>query len=212
MSDQKITQSTMARFIKLIFLTAILLLSQVAHSQSFVEGKHYSIVEGASQLSRPKEIVEYFSFSCPGCYAMEPHIKTMQQQLPALNLRRVHLPFGGRKAGLSQKAFVLLELLNGSQHHQSVFDRIHVQNNVFNTQQELIDYFQELGYDKTQVKHALNSFSADTMLRKMNNETKKKGIGLAPTIIVNGKYQVNVKAVYAGTSLAALVEYLYDLP
>lgn len=190
----------------------ISLLSPFADSQSFVEGRHYSIVDNATQLSTSKEVVEYFSFSCPGCYAMEPHINTLQQQLPALSLRRVHLPFGGRKAGFSQQAFVLMELLKGSQHHQRVFERIHLQNNVFNNQQELIDFFQSLGYDELAVKQTLNSFATDNMLRKMNNEAKKKSIKLVPTIIVNGKYQVNVKAIYSGTSLAMLVEYLSGLP
>ena len=204
--------STMSVVLKLVVLSAIILLCPLAHSQSFVEGTHYSIVDGANQPGSAKEIVEYFSYSCPGCNALEPHIKALQQQLPTLSLRRVHLPFGGRKADISQEAFVLMKLLSATQHHQKVFDRIHVQQNVFNNQQELIDFFVNLDYDELRVKQALNSFAADTMLRKMNQEANKQGILLVPTIIVNRKYQVNLKAVYSGTSLAALLEYLYSLP
>ena len=202
----------MKLILKTVLFAATLLLSTQAHSQGFIEGTHYSIVDGAKQLSKQQETVEYFSFSCPGCYAMEPYVKGLQAELASINLRRVHLPFGGRKAKLSQKAFVLMELLNATQHHDAIFNRIHLQKNLFDTEQELIEFFQSLGYDEIELTTALNSFTADSMLRTMNNEARKNNIKSVPTIIVNGKYQVNSRAIYSGARLSALIEYLDGLP
>ena len=202
----------MKLILKTIAFSATLLLSTFAHSQSFKEGTHYSIANGAKRLSKQQEAVEYFSFSCPGCYAMEPYIKALHEELPSINVRRVHLPFGGRKAKLSQKAFVLMQLLNAPQHHDAIFNRIHQQKNLFDNEQELISFFQELGHDELELTTALNSFSADSMLRTMNKEARKNFIQSVPTIIVNGKYKVNSRAIYSGTSLSALIKYLNSLP
>jgi thiol:disulfide interchange protein DsbA len=143
---------------------------------------------------------------------MEAHIHTLEHALPSLNLRRVHLPFGGRKANISQKAFVLMELLDANQYYQDVFNRIHLDSKGFNDQQELVSFFQDLGYGKLEIINELNSFSADSMLRKMNNEAKNNKINSVPTIIVNGKYQVNAQAIFSGLNLAKLIEYLNGLP
>lgn len=143
---------------------------------------------------------------------MEPHINVLKKQQPTLKLRRVHLPFGGPNAKLSQKAFALMELLNAEKHHASVFNRIHIQKNPFNNQQELIDFFETLGYDKLKVSGILSSFSTDTMIRKMNLESKKNNIRTVPTIIVNGKYQVNTRSVFSGANLTSLIEFLDGLP
>ena len=198
--------------VKVVLFCLALMLTHQALSQSFIEGTHYSIVESSKPPSKNKETVEYFSFSCPGCFAMEAHIGPLKAALPSLTLRRVHLPFGGRNAKLSQKAFVLIELLNANQHHQDVFNRIHLQNKAFNDEPELIAFFQTLGYDELEITKALNSFSADTLVRKMNNEAINYKVRTVPTIIVNGKYRVDVNAVFSGTDLTALIKYLNRLP
>jgi thiol:disulfide interchange protein DsbA len=116
-------------------------LSNQALAQDFIEGTHYSIIELAKQSSNSKEAVEYFSFSCPGCFAMENYIRPLHKALPSKEVRRVHMPFGGRNAKLSQKAFVLMELLDATQHHQDVFNRIHLQKKTFNDEQEIVTFF-----------------------------------------------------------------------
>jgi len=199
----------------LVFCAAILLTSQAypqAVAQHFIEGTHYSNVKGTSRAANSNETIEYFSFSCPGCYVMETHIQTLEHALPSLNLRRVHLPFGGRKAKISQKAFVLMELLNAKQYYQDVFNYIHLDNGAFNNEQELVTFFQGLGYKKLDITNTLSSFSANTMLRKMNNEAIRNKIASVPTIIVNGKYQVNSQAIFSGVNLAELIQYLNSLP
>jgi len=216
MTTFTVINSQLFRFLKsalrVVYVYGLFTLSNLAYSQSFVEGTHFSIIDDVSQGTPNNETVEYFSFSCPGCYAMEPHIQALKERLPSQTLRRVHTPFGGKNAKLSQVAFVLIELLNAEQHSQTVFERIHRQRNAFDSNEEIIDFFQSLGYKKDEIVSTMDSFAADTMLRKMNLETKRNRIRTVPTIIVNGKYQINAGAVYDGTNLVALVDYLQDLP
>lgn len=202
--------------IKIILLCIGLSASQLGLSQGFSEGTHYSIVEkprsiGASESQGPPTMVEYFSFSCPGCYAIEPSIKALLKDLPSIKLERVHMPFGGQKAKLSQKVFALMELLGAAEHKDAIFNRIHVKRNDFSSDDEIIGYFEELGYEKTKVQQTLGSFSADTLIRKMNKEAVKQKITSVPTLIVNGQYQVNIRALATTGNLSSLVRYLHSL-
>ena len=201
----------MKRNLKTIVCIIFLIFSQLVLAQDFVEGTHYSVIKGSKPSLNSKEVVEYFSFSCPGCFAMEPHIKLLEKNLPSNQLRRVHLPFGGKNAKLSQQAFVLLKLLNGEKYHDHIFNRIHVDKNVFNDQGELIGFFENLGYTRSLVESYLSSFAADTLVRSMNLEARNNQIRLAPSIIVNGKYLVDTRAVYSGANLVDLVSYLSAL-
>ena len=181
-----------------------------AQSKSFVEGTHYSVIEQAT-FSEPSEVVEFFSFSCPGCYAMEPLVKSMQAALPEINLRRVHMPYGGRKAKQSQKVFVLMTLLHAEQYKDAIFKRIHSQQDLFDSDKEIIGYFVSLGYERRKVEQLFRSFSADTKLRQMNKEGINRKVQSVPSFIVNGRYQVILSAVASGDDFTQLIDYLNRL-
>lgn len=187
--------------------------AQLALSQSFEEGKHYTVLEQSNSVSEPlkNDVVEYFSFSCPGCFALEPSIMALVNQQPSLNVRRVHMPFGGRNAKFSQKAFVLMELLNAQKHKDAIFTRIHVQRDLFDSDADIIGFFQNLGYERELLTQTMGSFTADTLIRKMNKEGSKKKIKSVPTIVVNGKYMVNIRSLRSSNQLPALVNYLNSL-
>jgi len=196
-------------------LVALFLLSLTigANAQNFVEGTHYEVINTAKSLrteSDKYEIVEYFSFSCPGCYGIEPSIKAVLKSLPDVNVRRVHMPFGGRAAKNSQKVFALLETLDAGKHKDAVFVRIHRDQNPFDSDKEIVQFFESLGYEAKKIESALSSFSLDMLIRTMNNEAKKMRISSVPTIIIDGKYQVIVRQVNTGADLVALTRFLRD--
>ncbi len=201
----------------LIFaFAALIAASQNSFSQSFSEGTHYSIIEKPSSASKDKKtdspsVVEYFSFSCPGCYAVEPSMKALIKRQPAANVKRIHMPFGGQKAKYSQKVFVAMTMLKADEHKDAIFSRIHVNRNLFNSDKEIVDFFTDLGYEKTEVEQTVNSFASDSMIRKMNKAAAAQKIVSVPTIIVNGKYQINVRALANANTLTLLVNHLHGL-
>lgn len=201
------------RFFKVGTIVCLAFTAQLAHSQSFDEGKHYTVIEQQQSLSEQQknEVVEYFSFSCPGCFTLEPSISALTNQQPSLNFRRVHMPFGGRKAKFSQKAFVLMELLKAQKHKDAIFKRLHVKRDLFDSDDEIITFFESLGYEPKLLKQTLESFTADTMTRTMNKEAMKMQIKSVPTVIVNGKYMVNIRSLSSTNQLPALVSYLNSL-
>lgn len=198
------------------FLLLVFMFAQSSHAQTFVEGEHYSIVQvnAANPASKGESpsVVEYFSFACPGCYSMEPSIITLKKVVPELNLRRVHMPFGGANAKYAQKVFVLMQLLDAHQYKDAIFRRIHVARNSFNSDKEVVQFYTELGFESSRVEALLKSFSADGMIRKMNKDAVKYKVKSVPTIIVNDKYQINLGALPQSNSLVGIVNYLHSLP
>jgi len=181
-----------------------------AHAQQFIEDIHYSVIDSAIASSE-NQVVEYFSFSCPGCYALEPTLSELLKLRPELNFERVHMPFGGRFAKYSQKAFVVMSLLDAMEHKSAVFSRIHSQRNPFDSDSEVISFFVDLGYQAALVEETLNSFSADTMIRKMTKRGVDLKVRTVPSLVVNDKYLISMREVGSISNLIELVDYLYKL-
>jgi len=204
------------KLVSTFVFAAFLMTSFASSAQIYQEGQHYNVVainanKPASKSEHPL-VTEYFSFSCPGCYAMESSLVNLTKVFDGLELKRVHMPFGGQNAKYSQKAFVLMELLAAQEHKDAIFRRIHVSRNPFNSNDEIVGFYSELGYEKQQVESLLNSFSADGMIRKMNKDAVKYKVKSVPTIIVNDKYEVNIRALPQTNSLLGIVQYLHTLP
>lgn len=192
-----------------LFVVGVLI-SQAINAQGFEKGLHYTVIKGA-EVSEKKEVVEYFSFSCPGCFAFEPNMKALIKQRPEVNLRRVHLPFGGSKAKFSQKVFAVMQLLDAQNHKDATFNRIHIKRDTFDSDAEVISFFEELGYESKLIEGHLKSFTADSLIRKMNSEAAKKQVKSVPTIIVNGKYKVENRSLNSSDQFLAVVSFLYSL-
>lgn len=199
-----------------VSIVLILIVSMTAQSQGYDEGVHYTIIDqhqGGLQKrgAGDNEVVEYFSFSCAGCYSFESSISALLRTQPSTNFRRVHMPFGGPKAKFSQKAFALIVLLNATKHKDTIFNRIHVERNLFDSDKEIIGFFQKLGYERTLIDQTMQSFTADALIRKMNKEASKLKISSVPSVIVNGKYMINVRSLESTQDLALVVSYLNSL-
>lgn len=193
---------------KYIFITTILLFSQNSLSEKFKEGVHYTVLNNTQS---EQGVVEYFSFSCPACFAIEPYISELEETLPSSQLRRIHVRFGGPEAQLSQQAFVLLELLGEDHYSAEIFARIHKKRDPFDTEEELIGFFKEKGHRPEKIENLLHSFSSEILLKKMNTETQKSRITQIPTIIIDGKYKINNQAIHSGIDLTGLLEHLNTL-
>jgi len=190
-----------------LILALLLMNPLTALAQGFVEGTHYSIIS-EPPIASEEGVVEYFSFSCPGCFALEPNITGLVSQQPELNFQRVHMPFGGGNAKVSQKVFALMESLDAVKHKDAVFSHIHVTRKGFRSDQDIVDFFQGLGYERSLVEKTINSFAVDAKIRNMNMKGSKMKIRTVPTIVVNGKYQINVALIRSSTYLSELVDFL----
>lgn len=194
----------------LILFLALILTTISAHSQPFIEDTHYSLL--SHNISPPTtRLVEYFSFSCPGCYALEPIIVALRKSQPEITFQRIHMPFGGRKAKLSQKVFALLRLLHAEEHEDKVFFRIHNRHDLFDNDDEILDFFSNLGYDREKTRKLLHSFALDNLIRTMNKQAVNSKIRSVPSLVMNGKYLINLSKLSSMAELEELLNHLETL-
>ena len=72
-------------------LSVLLMLAMPSFAQSlYEEGLHYEVINKTA--TKTKQLEEYFSYGCPGCYRMEPVIKELKKSLPAeIKFKKIHV-------------------------------------------------------------------------------------------------------------------------
>ena len=94
------------------------------------------------------EVLEFFLYSCPHCYAFDPALRDWQKTLPPdVVFRRVHGGFNA-VSKLLQKLFFTIEAMGlvGTL-HERVFAAIHVNRVDFDSEDAIMNLVKGLGVD-----------------------------------------------------------------
>jgi len=203
-------------------LTSFLLLSSAFVSAAdFVKGTHYNelSIPIHTNLNSAKEVSEFFSFYCPGCYRLEPIIGALKAKLPDnVRLIKNHIEgMPGRDVAIEKalsKAILTAKLLNIEEEiTEAIFKYIHVSRANFSTKKDIKNVFLLQGVDGQRFDEVFDSFGVQTGASKMNKERdilRKQGITSVPTVIINGKYKVETGAIESKEQYIELVLYLLN--
>jgi len=155
------------------------------------------------------EVVEIFLYTCPHCYAFEPHLKRWLQTLPKdLDFSQVPAVFGERgillaKAHYAAEALGILEPV-----HQALYQAIHDQNRDMNSEQVLMRLFAQFKVSEADFRNTFNSFSVDTKVRRAKLLTTNYGISGVPSIVINGKYRLSSGQAGGYAKMFEVINYL----
>jgi len=192
-----------------ILFLGLILLPLAAQSADFKEGKNYKII---SQTATEKpEVSEYFSFYCGHCRAFEPIMKELKTNLlEGVTLKKNHVNFLGGEMGTAlTNAYAAAEILQVEDKFTDlVFDHLQVQRKKINGEEDILDIFEQAGVDRKEAQAALHSFTVIGIASQMKRNTEKAAIRGVPTVIVNGKYEINRGSVKDTKDFIALVNYL----
>ena len=182
----------------------------------FVEGKDYAALKTPVSLPRSGrvEVVEFFWYGCPHCFAFEPVLEPWAAQLPPdVHFRRVAYGFDEALREVHQRVYYTWEALDvvGTMHTRT-FERFHTQHKPINTEADMLAFAGESGLDVAKVKAAWNGFSMPVKLRQVRDFCESYGVDFVPQIGVQGRYLTapsmagdGPKALAATDSLIALV-------
>ncbi len=157
-----------------------------------VEGKHYVRLSQALPSAPGKiEVVEFFFYKCPHCYAFDPLLEAWVHQLPAdVSFRRVPV---GQQAMLKlhQRMFYALEAMGAlsQQVHAGIFNAFHRQNVDANDDAGVLALVGKLGVDAAKFKEAFNSFGVQTRLTQGNKLAEACGVDTVPALVVAGRWR-----------------------
>lgn len=198
---------------KIMLSIAATFLATGALAADFAAGTHYEVV--GESATAEDEVRLYFSYNCGFCNTFDPTFEVMEEMLheqgSEVAVERTHVDFVGRNGkdmtwARSMGALLGVEDKTGP----LIFNAIHVEKNSL-TRDEVRDIFVSVGVDAETFDSTAKSFALAGLESKQRKEAVDAGIRGVPTVIINGKYQVDRRNVSTAEDFAELVEYLAAL-
>lgn len=174
-----------------LLLLAVSTLSYAEQPNPPQQGPGYQTLSPAqpTQDKTKVEVVEFFWYGCPHCYAFEPILDKWLKTLPK------NVVFIRQPAAFSEvwekhaRAYFVAEALNVvDKVHNDFFDAIQNKRQALETEEDLAKFFVAHGVKEAAFHDAYKSFGVDAKLRQAKVMAPRYGITGVPTMIVNGKY------------------------
>lgn len=156
------------------------------------------------------EIAEVFSYRCVHCAEFQPSVNAWKKSLPT-DVRWEYVPavFGGSWDDFARAFFAAQVLGVQPRTHDLVFKAIFVDQSVkTGSLDEIADMYAKFGVDRTKFLATMKSFGVTAKLNRAKQFALRTGITATPTIIVNGKYRVNVTTDRGFPGMLSAVNYL----
>ena len=156
------------------------------------------------------EVIEFFWYGCPHCYAFEPTITPWIKTLPDyVMFHRVPAVFNDSWAPHAKLYYALEALGETERLHKAVFDAIHQDKQTLGTEAAIADFLEKHGIARKKFADAFNSFSVQSKLQrslKLQAAYKIEGV---PAMGIDGRY-MTANTLVGGSHLAVLpvVDYL----
>lgn len=187
-----------------------LLLALQLNAQSFEEGTHYTLIDGAmpTAAGAPVEIVEVFSYSCGHCYSFEPIIETYKKNLPdGVVFKQMHIKWDKVTENLS-RAFYTSQALNNEAAHQNIFKAIHVDRKKVQFPEDFEGIFVAAGTDAETFNKTFNSFGVTSKVKRADKLIREYRVDSTPQLIVGGRYKIQAKSNISHQQMVEIADFL----
>lgn len=186
--------------------------SASASAAAPVAGKDYKVMQNPQPTSAPAgkvEVIEFFWYGCPHCYAFEPTLEAwVKQQGDKIAFKRVPVAFRDDFIPHTKLYYTLVSLGLADKLTPVVFDEIHKQHDYLLTPQAQADFLAKQGVDKQKFMAAYNSFSVQGETKQAADLLKSYNIDGVPTLVVAGKYKTGTDYTNSLPGTATVLDYL----
>jgi thiol:disulfide interchange protein DsbA len=138
---------------------------------------------------RKVEVIEFFAYYCPHCYAFEPRLAAwVKRQGDNIVFKRVHVP---RDANVlpQQRLFFTLEAMGLlEQYHDKVFAAMHVERLRLNSDEQVFDWIAKNGIDRAAFIDTYRSFGIQQRLRRADAMMDAYHIDRWPVVAIGGRW------------------------
>jgi len=182
------------------------------------EGVNYTRLVPAQPTSAPTgqvEVLEFFWYACPHCYAIDPLVESWKKTKPAyISFSRVHVMWNEAHRSLARLYYTLDSMGKLDQLHGDVFKEIHVNgnplvaadpNNAAESERIQTAFVTKHGISESDFKKAYHSFGVETALQRADEMVQRYRIEGVPTFVINGKYVADVRSADGQERLLSLV-------
>jgi protein dithiol oxidoreductase (disulfide-forming) len=180
-----------------------------------VEGTHYSRLAQPVPVSVPAgkvEVIEFFSYGCPHCYALEPTLEQWAKRLPPdVVFKRVPVGFNALYENY-QKIFYALEAMGQQeQMHQKVFNAIHQQRLRLDKEADIAAFMTANGLDGAKFIELYKSFSVQSKAKQAQQLSNAYKIDGVPAMAVQGRYTTSGSQAGSNERALAVTDALVQL-
>lgn len=135
------------------------------------------------------EVVEFFAYYCPHCYAFEPLLHAwVKKQGDNIVFKRVHVP-GGASVLPQQRLFYTLDAMGLlDQYHQKVFDALHQQHLRLSSDEQVFDWVAQNGIDRAKFIDTYRSFGIQARLRRAAAMMDAYYVDRWPLVVIDGRF------------------------
>ena len=219
------------RLLNCAAMAAVLAMAICAPARSaatWTQGVNYFLVDPPRPTSLPPgkvEVTEVFSYACPACNSFYPYVDRLKAALPA-NAELDFLPAGFRPDEdwtVFQRAYYAAQVLGVEKRtHDAMFDavwktgelavedpRTHRLRVPVPGIQDLAKFYERTaGIKAATFMATANSFSVDTRMRQADQLVKDYRVEGTPSVVVNGKYRLDVQSAGGPDQVIELVKWL----
>jgi thiol:disulfide interchange protein DsbA len=156
-----------------------------------VEGKDYQVLSApmGTDSARKIEVAEFFWYSCPHCFHLEPGLNKWLKTMPKdTSFRRIPAVLRDTWVPLA-KAYYAMEAMGVvNKYHDTLFNAIHMDNMIIEKDSDLYDWAGKAGMNKQAFISAYQSFSVQSKVLRANQLIRDAQITGVPSFVIDGKY------------------------
>lgn len=165
------------------------------------EGREYVKLGTAAPVTLPAqkkvEVVEFFWYGCPHCFAFEPIVDAWSKRLPP-DVYFHQMPFAFIGPVEHQKMFYALEEMGQREALQrKIFNAVHVEGKRINSEADITAFLVANGVDGAKFTEAFKSFNVANKVSKGKQLSNAYKIDGVPALGIGGRYYTS--ATLAGT-------------
>jgi protein dithiol oxidoreductase (disulfide-forming) len=197
------------------FIAGLVFLFAAASAQSQpVAGTNYQQLASPLPTDTPEkiEVIEFFWYGCPHCYAFEPVLEPWVKKLPKdAQFRRIPAIFN-EAWGQAARVYYALEAIGEvSRLHKPLFDAIHASSRLDPANEAAVtEWLGKQGVDTKKFSAAYRSFTVEGKVKRAAQLTQAYKLDGVPSMAVNGKYVVSASASTTREQLINVTDYLIE--
>jgi thiol:disulfide interchange protein DsbA len=197
-------------------------------AQTWTQGRDFDLLSPTQETHVRKgkvEVMEVFSYGCPGCNGFQPVMAALEHSLPK-NAQMVFLPASFHPEEnwpMLQRAYFTAQALGiADRTHQAIFDAVwksgelavadpttrRLRSPLPSIADAAKCYERLTGVKADTFLATARSFSVDLKMRSADAQIIAMQVPGTPCIVVNGKYRINMESLHSEDDLIGMVRFL----
>ncbi len=173
------------------------------------EGVDFIPIDTPDQPTGDKvQVTEVFGYGCIHCADFQPELSKWLKTKPA-DVQFTYLPgpFGGLPDGFERAFYAAQAMGIQEKSHDGIFKAVHVDKRVASAE-DIPKLYADYGVDPKTFASTMQSFAVSAKIAAGNDQAMRWGVDGTPTIVVDGKYRVQMTRDGGPTAMLHAVDWL----